>query len=92
MKKNPLRKPRGFIYDKDKYFLNNIISTFEGRRKVLKLTQLQLAEMADTSQQSYSKWMNPEKGKGNVDILLFKKLVTALQLTDQEIVSIIRKE
>ena len=92
MKKDLTRKPRGLLYDKDTYFLNNLIGVIEGRRSVLRLKQHELAEMSGITQQAYSRWMDPKRGKGNVDVLLFKKLVIALNLTDQEIIDIIRKE
>lgn len=92
MKKDLTRKPRGLLYDKDTYFLNNLIGVIEGKRKVMGLKQGQIAEISGTTQQAYSRWMDPKRGKGNVDVLLFKKLVIALNLTDQEIIDIIRKE
>jgi transcriptional regulator with XRE-family HTH domain len=92
MKKDLTRKPRGLLYDKDTYFLNNLIGVIEGRRSVLRLKQHELAGMSGITQQAYSRWMDPNRGKGNVDVLLFKKLVIALKLTDQEIIDIIRKE
>lgn len=92
MKKDLTRKPRGLLYDKDEYFLNNIIGFLEGRRRLLRLSQSEVANMVGTTQQSYSRWMDTKRGKGKVDILTFKKLAVALNLTDQEIIDIIRKE
>lgn len=92
MKKDLTRKPRGLLYDKDEYFLNNLIGVIEGRRRSMRLKQEEIGQMVGIGQQTYSRWMNPKKGKGNVDVLLFKKLVIALNLTDQEIIDIIRKE
>lgn len=92
MKKDLTREPRGLLYNKDTYFLNNLIGVIDGRRRVLRMKQHDLAEKSGITQQAYSRWMNPNKGKGNMDILLFKKMVTALKLTDQEIIDIIRKE
>lgn len=92
MKKDLTRKPRGLLYNKDEYFLNNLIGVIEGRRRAMRLKQEEIGQMVGIGQQTYSRWMNPKKGKGNVDVLLFKKLVIALNLTDQEIIDIIRKE
>lgn len=92
MKKDLTRKPRGLFYNKDEYFLNNLIGVIEGRRRAMRLKQEEIGQMVGIGQQTYSRWMNPKKGKGNVDVLLFKKLVIALNLTDQEIIDIIRKE
>ena len=92
MKKDLTRKPRGLFYNKDEYFLNNLIGVIEGRRRAMRLRQEEIGQMVGIGQQTYSRWMDPKRGKGNVDVLLFKKLVSALKLTDQEIIDIIRKE
>lgn len=92
MKKDLTRKPRGLFYNKDEYFLNNLIGVIEGRRRAMRLKQEEIGQMVGIGQQTYSRWMDPKRGKGNVDVLLFKKLVIALNLTDQEIIDIIRKE
>ena len=92
MKKDLTRKPRGLFYNKDEYFLNNLIGVIEGRRRSMRLKQEEIGQMVGSGQQTYSRWMDPKRGKGNVDVLLFKKLVIALNLTDQEIIDIIRKE
>ena len=92
MKKDLTRKPRGLFYNNDEYFLNNLIGVIEGRRRAMRLKQEEIGQMVGIGQQTYSRWMDPKRGKGNVDVLLFKKLVIALNLTDQEIIDIIRKE
>lgn len=79
--------PRVTLYQ-DKYIDSDAVSFVEGKTRERKLTDTDLAQEIGITQSSYSN--RKRKGKMNFNYLELVKIIKRLELTDEEIVKLMR--
>lgn len=79
--------PRVTLYA-DKYIEFDAVSFVEGKTRERKLTDTDIAKEIGITQSSYSN--RKRKGKMNFNYLELVKIIKKLQLTDEEIVKLMR--
>lgn len=79
--------PRVSLYA-DKYIDADAVSFVEGKTRERKLTDTDIAHVIGITQSSYSN--RKRKGKMNFNYLELVKIIKRLELTDEEIVKLMR--
>lgn len=81
-------RKRGFCYDKDKYSKDSLVEIIEGKKKRLKISNEELGKLIGMTGQAFGRRLR----EANLDFIHLVKIFKKLEVSDDEIIKLMKQE